>query len=57
MLLILKYLPQIRPALTVLQIMKSLGSSSDHCKNSAEYCIFMIDGQDLRHIKHSALAN
>lgn len=41
---------QIRPALTILQIIKSLESSSDHCKNLAEYCIFMIDGQDLRHV-------
>ncbi len=45
-----KDLRQIRPALTIMQIMKSLESSADHCKNLAEYCIFMIDGQDLRHI-------
>lgn len=48
---------QIRPALTVLQIIKSLESSSDHCKNLAEYCIFMIDGQDLRHVGRLPLAD
>lgn len=40
---------QIRPALTILQVMKSLESSGEHCKNLAEYCIMMIDGQDMRH--------
>ena len=39
----------IKPALIVLQIMKSLESSSDHCKDLAQYCILMIDGEDLRH--------
>lgn len=50
-------LRQIRLALAILQIMKSLQSSDDHCKNLAEYCIFMIDGQDLHHIEYSPLAN
>jgi phosphate transport system protein len=41
---------QIRPALTILQIMNSLEMCVDHCKNLTEYCIFMIDGQDVRHL-------
>jgi phosphate transport system protein len=40
---------QVGPGLTVLQILNSLESCRDHCKNLAEYCIFMIDGQDVRH--------
>lgn len=43
-------LRQIRPALTILQIMNSLEICGDHCKNMAEYSIFMIDGQDVRHL-------
>lgn len=39
----------IKPVLIVMQIMKSLESSSDHCKDLAQYCILMIDGEDLRH--------
>ena len=41
---------QIRPALTILQIMNSLEMCVDHCKNLTEYSIFMIDGQDVRHL-------
>ncbi|MDT4287967.1 PhoU domain-containing protein [Methylomonas sp. MO1] len=40
---------QVGPGLTVLQILNALESCRDHCKNLAEYCIFMIDGQDVRH--------
>lgn len=40
---------KIKPALIVLQIIKSLESSSDYCKDLAGYCILMIDGEDLRH--------
>lgn len=41
---------QIRPALTILQIMNSLEMCVDHCKNLTEYSIFMIDGLDVRHL-------
>lgn len=40
---------QIRPVLTLLQILNSLEICCDHCKNLAEYSIFMIDGLDVRH--------
>jgi phosphate transport system protein len=40
---------QIKPALIVLQMIKSLESSSDHCKDLAKYCILMVDGEDVRH--------
>lgn len=43
-------LRHIRAALTILQIMNSLETCVDHCKNLAEYCIFMIDGRDVRHL-------
>jgi phosphate transport system protein len=36
-------------ALYILQIMKSLERCGEHCKNIAEYLIFMIDGIDVRH--------
>ena len=35
--------------LYILQIMKSLERCGEHCKNIAEYLIFMIDGIDVRH--------
>lgn len=40
---------QVGPGLTVLQILNSLEACRNHYKNLAEYCIFMIDGQDVRH--------
>jgi phosphate transport system protein len=40
---------QVGPGLTVLQILNSLESCRNHCKNLAEYCVFMIDGEDVRH--------
>lgn len=40
----------LKPILTTLQIAKYLESSSDHCKNLAEYCILLIDGRDVRHL-------
>lgn len=40
---------QIKSGLIVLQIIKSLESSIDHCKDLAKFCILMIDGEDLRH--------
>jgi phosphate transport system protein len=40
---------QISSALKVLQILKAMESCGEHCKNIAEYCIFMIDGIDMRH--------
>jgi phosphate transport system protein len=40
---------QVGPGLTILQILNSLESCRNHCKNLAEYCIFMIDGHDIRH--------
>lgn len=43
-------LRQIRPVLTILQIMNSLEMCVDHCKNLTEYSIFMIDGLDVRHL-------
>jgi len=43
---------QIKPTLVVLQIMKSLESSNDYCKNLTAYCVFMINGEDIRHITH-----
>lgn len=40
---------QIGSTLKVLQILKAMESCGEHCKNIAEYCIFMIDGIDMRH--------
>lgn len=40
---------QIKPTLSKLQIVKSIESCNDQCKNLAEYSIFMILGQDIRH--------
>lgn len=42
-------LRQVGPGMTIMQILNSLESCQDHCKNLAEYCILMIDGQDVRH--------
>ena len=44
---------QMRPALTTLQIIHSLETCAKHCKNLAEYCIFMIEGKDIRHSNDS----
>lgn len=40
---------QIRPALTTLQLIHCLETAAKHCKNLAEYGVFMIEGKDLRH--------
>ncbi|PPD32229.1 MAG: hypothetical protein CTY19_11520 [Methylomonas sp.] len=40
---------QMRPALTTLQIVHSMETCAKHCKNLAEYCVFMIEGNDIRH--------
>jgi phosphate transport system protein len=40
---------RIRPALALIQILKSLEACADHCKNLAEYCVYMIDGDDVRY--------
>jgi phosphate transport system protein len=44
---------QMRPALTTLQIIHSLETCAKNCKNLAEYCIFMIEGKDIRHSNDS----
>lgn len=44
---------QIGSVLHILQILKSLESCGEHCKNIAEYSIYMIDGVDVRHTQHS----
>lgn len=36
-------------ALDILQIMKALERCADHCINIAEFMIFMIEGEDIRH--------
>ncbi|MDD1621964.1 MAG: phosphate signaling complex protein PhoU [Methylococcaceae bacterium] len=36
-------------ALDIMHIMKSLESCGEHCRNIAEYMIFMIEGIDVRH--------
>lgn len=36
-------------ALDIMHIMKSLERCGEHCRNIAEYLIFMIDGIDVRH--------
>lgn len=36
-------------ALDILQIMKALERCADHCVNIAEFMIFMIEGEDIRH--------
>jgi phosphate transport system protein len=36
-------------ALDIMHIMKSLESCGEHCRNIAEYLIFMIEGIDVRH--------
>lgn len=40
---------QISASLKILQMLKAMESCGEHCKNIAEYCIFMIDGIDMRH--------
>lgn len=42
---------QIGSVLNMLQILKAMESCGEHCKNIAEYCIFMIDGVDIRHLQ------
>lgn len=42
---------QIGASLKVLQMLKAMESCGEHCKNIAEYCIFMIDGIDMRHTR------
>ena len=39
----------IARALDIMQIMKSLERCGEHCRNIAEYMIFMIEGIDVRH--------
>lgn len=46
---------QIKAALNVLQILKLMESCGEHCKNIAEYAIFMIDGVDVRHTQNRAV--
>ncbi len=36
-------------ALDIMQIMKALEGCGEHCRNIAEYMIFMIEGFDIRH--------
>jgi len=43
---------QISAALKILQLLKAMESCGEHCKNIAEYCIFMIDGTDMRHSRN-----
>ncbi len=39
-------------ALDIMQIMKALESCGEHCRNMAEYLIFMLEGIDVRHRRY-----
>jgi len=41
--------------LDIMQIMKALERCGEHCRNIAEYMIFMIEGVDVRHHEQPAV--
>lgn len=43
---------QIKTTLIALQMMKSLESSMDYCKDLAKFCLLMIDGNPPQHTTH-----
>lgn len=43
-------------ALDIMHIMKALEGCGEHCRNIAEYMIFMIEGVDIRHRGYKAEA-
>lgn len=38
-------------SLDIMEILKALEHCGESCRNIAEYIIFMIDGEDIRHLK------
>ncbi len=47
--LVVQNVRMIRRGLDIMQMMKSLELCGEHCRNIAEYLIFMLDGKDVRH--------
>jgi phosphate transport system protein len=46
---------KIKCTLDLLQMTKALQHCSGHCKNLAEYLIYMLDGVDVRHLVEAEL--
>lgn len=46
----------IEPMVTVMQILDVFKRNAEHCKNIAEYLVFMLDGVDIRHGSISPLS-
>jgi len=42
---------KIGRSLNIMEILKALEHCGESCRNIAEYIIFMIDGEDVRHLK------
>ena len=47
----------IHRAMDVMQIMKTLERCGEHCKNIAEYIVFMLEGVDIRHYSAGSMTN
>jgi len=44
----------ISAALDTLWVAKAIERIGDHCKNIAEYVIYIVEGKDIRHTSHAA---
>lgn len=47
---------KIRLSLEIMLMMKALEHCGEHCKNLAEYLIYMLDGVDVRHLHQHDVA-
>lgn len=54
--LVVQNVRMMRRGLDIMQMMKGLELCGEHCRNIAEYLIFMLDGNDVRH-RHQGLDN
>jgi len=47
--MVLQDIRLIGRAMDIMQILKTLERCGEHCRNIAEYIIFMLEGVDIRH--------